>query len=75
MICNIDAKGRKLRGVSGVFCLIAGIALIGGALVRRDMFWALSLSGAIISLCGSFQIFESLKGWCVVRAMGFRTPW
>jgi hypothetical protein len=75
MICNIDSKGRKLRGISGLFCLVAGIALLGAAFALRGLFWPLAMSGAIIALCGGFQIFESLKGWCIVRAMGFKTRW
>ena len=23
---------------------------------------------------GAFSIFEGVKGWCVVRALGFKTP-
>jgi len=25
-------------------------------------------------LGGAFMIFEGVNGWCVVRAMGFKTP-
>jgi hypothetical protein len=23
---------------------------------------------------GAFMVFEGVKGWCVMRAMGFKTP-
>jgi uncharacterized membrane protein HdeD (DUF308 family) len=75
MICNIDAKGRRIRGVSGWACLIIGIGMIVCGLVWRDMLWPLLISGAILGACGGFQIFESLKGWCAFRAMGMKTPW
>jgi uncharacterized membrane protein HdeD (DUF308 family) len=75
MTCNIDAKGRKLRAISGTLCLLAGIALLVAGFFERDMLWPLTLSGLVLALCGGFQIFESLKGWCAFRAMGLRTPW
>ena len=73
MICNIDAKGRRVRGISGVACLIAGAAMVIIGLVLHFMTVPLVCSGAAILLCGGFQIFESRKGWCVVRALGIKT--
>ena len=31
------------------------------------------LAGAVVSLGGLFMIFEGVKGWCALRAMGFKT--
>lgn len=75
MICNIDAKGRRYRGIGGIACLVGGAILIAASLVWRESFWPLLLSGGCIALCGVFQIFESWKGWCAFRAMGLKTPW
>lgn len=74
MQCNINAKGKAVRLVSGfitvgVAAVIAVLALagfIGGAWV-----W---VAVAVAALGGAFQIFEGWSGWCVVRAAGFRTP-
>ena len=70
---NIDRAGRWARGISGVlflviafFVLLRGIE-IGGVPVR----WTIGIVSAIF---GIFQVFEALVGWCVMRALGFRTP-
>jgi len=72
MQCNIDAKGKAVRLRWGIVWLIAG--LIAGGI------WALPTGGAtawILSAAlmatGVFMIFEARAGWCVVRAMGFKT--
>ena len=71
--CNIDAKGKAVRMIYGVVFLVVGIVLIflwarpaGGWLP-----WTVSL---LVLIGGAFAIFESRAGWCVVRAMGFKTP-
>ena len=71
--CNIDAKGKAIRLVYGVVFVVVGIVLIflwarptGGWLP-----WTVSL---LVLIGGAFAIFESRAGWCVVRAMGFKTP-
>jgi hypothetical protein len=51
------------RGVIGTLCLIAGIVLVDYRL------WL----GLIFVVAGMFAIFESLRGWCLVRACGVRT--
>jgi hypothetical protein len=51
------------RGVIGTLCLIAGIVLVDYRL------WL----GLIFVVAGLFAIFESLRGWCLVRACGVRT--
>lgn len=71
--CNIDSKGRAARLIYGVVVLLAGIA--------TAVFWALP-AGTVLAwvvtisllVAGAFAIFEARAGWCVVRAMGFKTP-
>jgi hypothetical protein len=73
MTCNINRAGRWARGISGLlFLCIAAIVLwrgagIGGEVVR----WTV---GVVAAVLGCFQIFEALAGWCITRAMGFKTP-
>jgi hypothetical protein len=51
------------RGVIGTLCLIAGIVLVDYRL------WL----GLIFVVAGLFAIFESLRGWCLIRACGLKT--
>ncbi|RMF84360.1 MAG: DUF2892 domain-containing protein [Planctomycetota bacterium] len=70
---NLETRGRWLRGVSGILVGALGAALL--------LAWAPTESavtrfgvGGVLAAIGAFQILEALSGWCVVRAMGFRTP-
>ena len=60
---NLKRQGRIARGVVGTICLITGIILVDFIL------WL----GLIFVAAGLFAIFESLRGWCLVRACGIRT--
>ena len=60
---NISHRGRLARGVIGALCLIAGIIVVDYSL------WL----GLIFVAAGLFAIFESLRGWCLVRACGLKT--
>jgi hypothetical protein len=60
---NLDRHGRLARGVIGALCLIAGIVVVDYVL------WL----GLIFVAAGLFAIFESLRGWCVMRACGIKT--
>jgi hypothetical protein len=60
---NIDRHGRLARGVIGTLCLVAGIIIAGDY----------TLWGLVLVAAGLFAIFESLRGWCVVRACGVKT--
>ena len=71
MQCNIDQRGRKARIVTGAIVDATGVILILTGVLRNDT--ALIVAGIIVSVAGSFMIFEGVKGWCVVRAMGFKT--
>lgn len=75
MQCNIDAKGKAVRLIYGLAMLAAAavvavlllIGVIGAAWV-----WAVV---AGLALMGGFGVYEARKSWCVVRAMGFKTPY
>lgn len=74
MQCNIDGKGRAVRLVSGIVVALVGLVLLvlwlSGAATQG---WMLALS--IVTLAsGAFQIYEGWSGWCVLRAMGVKTP-
>jgi hypothetical protein len=60
---NLDRHGRIARGVIGALCLIAGIIVVD--YVR----WF----GIVLVVAGLFAIFESLRGWCLMRACGVKT--
>jgi hypothetical protein len=61
---NLDRHGRMARGVIGALCLIAGIIIAGDHIL-----WL----GLIFVAAGLFAIFESIRGWCLVRACGIKT--
>lgn len=73
MQCNIDARGRAVRRNGGLLCCLLGAAAFGLAIwgVSRT---ASAIAGVVLLLAGLFQLFEACKGWCAIRAMGFKTP-
>jgi type IV secretory pathway TrbL component len=60
---NLGRHERLARGVIGALCLIAGIILVDYVL------WL----GLVFVAAGLFAIFESVRGWCLVRACGIKT--
>ena len=72
--CNIDARGKAARlvgGMAGVaFGLLLALLLMTETLTLGFGWYA--VAGAVIG--GAFAIFEARAGWCVIRAMGFKTP-
>ncbi len=60
---NLSHRGRLARGVIGALCLIAGIIIAGDY----------TLWGLILVVAGLFAIFESIRGWCLLRACGIKT--
>ena len=71
--CNIDAKGKAARLVGGIFSLVAGLisaAFVATGNVDQQLGWV--ITGGLI-FGGAFAIFEARAGWCVVRALGFKT--
>lgn len=73
MQCNIDARGRRARIISGLACCGAGLILALIAYFKFEIFsWPGGIA-AILLIGGFFQIFEGKKGWCAARAMGIKT--
>lgn len=74
MQCNIGAKGKAARLKMGilavVFAIVLAILVIAGVL-SSNLWW---YPVAAITFGGAFSIFEARAGWCVIRAMGFKTP-
>jgi hypothetical protein len=71
--CNIDSRGKVVRLVYGVVLMVVAIALL--------LAWALPtgsvrawVATTVCALGGAFALWEARAGWCVVRAMGFKTP-
>lgn len=60
---NIGKNGRLVRG-----CMALAL-LAGGGFGFALSVW---LGGALL-LAGAFVLFESLRGWCALRACGIKT--
>ena len=73
--CNIDAKGKTLRFIGGIFALLGGAVgyyiLDAEYLPIPETLGQLGVVAALIG--GAFSIFEARAGWCIVRALGFKT--
>ncbi len=74
MQCNIGAKGKAVRLKLGLkalaLALVFSVLILTGLL--ESVYWWY-VTGAI-AFTGAFAIFEARAGWCIVRAMGFKTP-
>lgn len=71
--CNIDARGKAVRLKLGIRLIIISIilaALTFFQIIPTSLGWVLA-GGSFAG--GAFTIWESRMGWCVVRAMGFKT--
>ena len=70
--CNIDARGKRARLISGIILLIVALIVAGAWAwpARSAVGWVIAL---LFLLAGAFSIFESAAGWCALRAMGFKT--
>ena len=72
--CNIDAKGKAARLVGGVISVLAGL-VVAGLLATQTVTLGIGwLTVAGLTLGGAFAIYEARAGWCIVRAIGIRTP-
>lgn len=71
--CNIDPKGRSARLLGGMATALLGSILCTLLLLRvleSTAFWCVA---GVLLVSGAFMIYEGWAGWCVLRAMGFRT--
>ena len=50
---------------------MAGVVLIATSWPAGLWLWA---GGVTLVLAGGFMLFEASKGWCAVRALGFKKP-
>ena len=60
---NISNKGRLVRGL-GALAL-----LVGAGFGFTVSVWL----GLVLLASGAFVLFESLRGWCALRACGIKT--
>lgn len=71
MTCNINRKGRLVRGIGGILVLAAGLS---GLIFHWPPGWWGGLLAVGAVLLGAFMMIEARLSWCVMRALGFRTP-
>ena len=72
--CNIDAKGKAARFLGGAAAILGSLilaALLVADVLTVGLGWY-AVAGGIFG--GAFAIFEARAGWCIVRAIGFKTP-
>jgi hypothetical protein len=63
---NIDNKGRLARAIFALG-LFVGAAF---AFIASNI-WL----GAILAACGAVSTFQAIRGWCIMRACGFKTKY
>jgi len=69
--CNIDARGKRSRLITGIILL--ALAIIVGAGAWAEFSRVATAIAVLLAISGAFTVFEARAGWCVVRAMGFKT--
>jgi hypothetical protein len=71
--CNIDSKGRLIRGLLGIATLVVALVLmLAWALPTGSVIAWLLVAGGVAF--GGFGIYEAYHGWCAARALGLKTP-
>ena len=73
-VCNIDSRGKVVRFITGIIAVFSGLVMalmIAQNVLPLEIYWV-PVIGSIIG--GAFSIWEARAGWCVVRAMGIKTP-
>ena len=71
--CNIDARGKAARMKLGMRVVFLGVLLTiisFFGFIPTPVGWL--VSGGTIS-GGLFAMWEARMGWCIIRAMGFKT--
>jgi hypothetical protein len=73
LTCNIDSRGKAARLIYGIVLVVLGLALawIWAAGSGSTFRWIVTV---LCMISGAVAIFEARAGWCVVRAMGIKTP-
>ena len=74
MTCNIDAKGKLFRLVTGIISCSFGIILfiLISTNVITSSVYLLPALGSVIG--GLFAVWEARAGWCIARSLGIKTP-
>jgi hypothetical protein len=76
MQCNIDSRGKSVRLASGGLLTGAGLIVLllaAVGVVGNEQWWPWVFGGGLAAV-GLFQVYEGWSGWCMLRAMGFKTP-
>ena len=60
--------------ISGVLTGVVGMALAVCAAVGILVGWWWWVVAVCCLAAAGFQVFEARKGWCVMRAIGVKTP-
>jgi hypothetical protein len=72
LTCNIDARGKRTRLISGILQLIVAVCV--AALWAWPTGFRLAwIIASALAIGGAFTVFEARAGWCVLRAMGMKT--
>ncbi|NNM87305.1 MAG: hypothetical protein HKL95_02170 [Phycisphaerae bacterium] len=71
--CNIDdPRGKTIRMVLGRIFLGASLALgVAAWLLARNWLWY-PMGGCFV--VGGVMLYEGANRWCILRAMGIKTP-
>ncbi len=72
LVCNIDQRGRSVRYRIGLVFLALGVAVyvVGTRLSHGSVPWVVA---GVLAAAGLFSLFEANRGWCLMRALGFKT--
>ena len=71
--CNIDSRGRLIRGLLGSAGLLVALIILALWAVPTGSVIAYVLA-AVAAVGGAFSVYEASMSWCAVRALGFKTP-
>lgn len=72
LTCNIDQRGARARRIWGGLNLLAAALLAFYAWFFGP--WWLWIIAALCTAAALFAFYEARKKWCIMRAMGLKTP-